>query len=114
MTKVSRSTPFLSGLALLVLAACGDQRLAAPRLSAGLVQPPPAGIGNDAAGGREIFRHETWGDEAFWTGALHLNDVVQTSVDPLTALAVGLKVDAERLPPGFLASADLKSPATTV
>lgn len=114
MTIVSRSKPFLPALALLVLAACGDQRLAAPTLSAGLVQPPPAGIGNDAASGREIFRHETWGDEAFWTDALHLNDVVQTSVDPLTALAVGLKVDADRLPPGFLAAADLKSPATTV
>lgn len=116
MTIVSHSKPWLSGLAVLVVAACGDQRLASPTLSpAALVQPPPASAGDGgAARGREIFRHETWGDEAFWTDALHLNDVVQTSVDPLTALAVGLKVDAERLPPGFLATADLKSPATTV
>ncbi len=115
MTIVSRFTPSFSGLAVLVVAACGDQRLASPTLSpAALVQPPPASAGNLGAPGREIFRQETWGDEAFWSDALHLNDVVQTSVDPLTALAVGLKVDAERLPPGFLASADLKSPATTV
>src|SRR5207249_2494161 len=43
-----------------------------------------------------------------------LNEVVETAVSPATALAVGLKVDADRLPPGFLASADLTSPATTV
>jgi mono/diheme cytochrome c family protein len=40
--------------------------------------------------------------------------VVQDAVSPATALAVGLKVDADRLPPGFLANADLTSPATTV
>src|SRR5213079_2914201 len=45
---------------------------------------------------------------------LRLNQVVETAVSPVTALAVGLKVDADRLPPGFLASADLTSPATTV
>ena len=32
----------------------------------------------------------------------------------MTALAVGLKVDADALPPGILASADLTDPATTV
>ena len=63
---------------------------------------------------RYIFRHWTFGDEPFWTDTLHLNQVVEQSVSPATALAVGLKVDAERLPPGFLGSADLTSPATTV
>jgi hypothetical protein len=66
------------------------------------------------AQGRQIFRHWTFGDEPFWTDTLHLNEVVETGVSPATALAVGLKVDAERLPPGFLGSADLKSPVTTV
>src|SRR5213082_3107694 len=66
------------------------------------------------ANGRSIFRHWTFGDEPFWTDTLHLNEVVETAVSPATALAVGLKVDAERLPPGFLGSADLKSSATTV
>jgi len=54
------------------------------------------------------------GDEAFWTDVLHLHDVVQRAIAPVTALAVGLKVDAARLPPDFLAGADLTSPATTV
>ncbi|HET9888854.1 MAG TPA: hypothetical protein VFR10_15190, partial [bacterium] len=70
--------------------------------------PPP---GNE---GQEIFRYDTYGDEVFWTDVLHMNEVVQTSVSPVTALSVGLKVDSEKLPPGLLAGADLNSPATTV
>jgi mono/diheme cytochrome c family protein len=72
---------------------------------------------NDPAGvteGREIFRHETFGDERLWTDTLRMNEVIETAVDPTTALSVGLKVDSEVLPPGLLQSADLKSPATTV
>ncbi len=66
------------------------------------------------AEGREIFRHETFGDERFWTDTLRMHEVIETAVDPTTALAVGLKVDSEVLPPGLLQSADLRSPATTV
>ena len=40
--------------------------------------------------------------------------MVETKVDPTTALKVGLKVDSEVLPPGILEKVDLKSPATTV
>jgi len=43
-----------------------------------------------------------------------MNTVIQTAVDPTTALAVGLKVDATAVPPDVLASADLTDPATTV
>src|SRR6059058_3627632 len=57
---------------------------------------------NVPAQGQYIFRHWTFGDEPFWTDTLHLHQVVETAVSPATALAVGLKVDAERLPPGFL------------
>src|SRR3989441_11467714 len=72
---------------------------------------PPA---NDPAQGRYIFRHWTFGDEPFWTDTLHLNEVIEAGVAPATALAVGLKVDAAKLPPGFLAAVDLTSAATTV
>ncbi len=44
--------------------------------------------------GRAIFRYDTFGDEAFWTGVLHLEQAIAT-VDPQTALAVGLKVDVD-------------------
>jgi cytochrome c2 len=67
-----------------------------------------------AVSGRDVFRHDTFGDETFWTGTLKLNEVVEKGVDPTTALSVGLKVDSEALPPGTLDDADLKSPATTV
>ena len=68
----------------------------------------------DVTEGQKIFRFETFGDEQLWTGKLGLNKVVQEKVDPTTALKVGLKVDAEALPPGTLEKADLKDPKTTV
>jgi len=72
--------------------------------------PSPARL----AEGERIFRHDTFGDEKFWTDTLRLNEVVQTKVHPTMALAVGLKVDAAVLPQGLLGSVDLMSPATTV
>src|SRR5688572_22038297 len=62
------------------------------------------------AEGQRIFRFDTFGDEQLWTDRLRMHEVVQT-IDPVTALAVGLKVDADALPPGILATADLTDPA---
>jgi len=64
--------------------------------------------------GQKIFRFDTFGDEQLWTDKLRLHEVVEKSVDPTTALKVGLKVDADALPPGILQKVDLKSPTTTV
>ena len=64
--------------------------------------------------GQQIFRFDTFGDEQLWTDTLRMHEVIQSSVSPATALAVGLKVDATALPPDFLATRDLNSPATTV
>jgi cytochrome c5 len=66
------------------------------------------------AEGLKVFRFDTFGDEQVWTDKLRLHEVVEKSVDPTTALKVGLKVDAGVLPPGILDKVDLKSPATTV
>ncbi len=63
---------------------------------------------------REVFRFETFGNETWWTDTLAMNQVIQAAVDPVTALAVGLKVDADALPEGILATVDLTDPATTV
>jgi hypothetical protein len=105
----------------LTLAACTSHTTPAPTAPAAsptdALASADAGLGaapSGPAAGRYIFRHWTFGDEAFWTDTLHLNQVVETGVSPATALGVGLKVDADRLPPGFLAGADLQSPATTV
>jgi mono/diheme cytochrome c family protein/cytochrome c553 len=88
---------------LLALAACGDD-------NDGTTGPSP----EELAEGKQIFRFDTFGDETFWTDTLRLHEVIQTAVSPLTALSVGLKVDADALPPGTLESADLNAPATTI
>ena len=71
------------------------------------------------AQGQQIFRSDTFGDEIFWTDKLRMHEVIRTAVDPATALSVGLKVDAEALPPAVVegiknGSISLTSPATTV
>jgi processive rubber oxygenase RoxA-like protein len=75
-------------------------------------QPPPSAATIEE--GKQIFRFDTFGDEAQWTDVLRMHEVIASAVDPLTALSVGLKVDSEVLPPGLLQSADLRNPATTV
>ncbi len=87
------------------LTACSDD-------DSGPVQPVPGG--EDLAQGKQTFRFDTFGDETFWTDTLRMQEVIQAGVSPQTALAVGLKVDADALPPGILETADLTDPATTV
>jgi len=55
-------------------------------------------VGAQALDGREIFRFDTFGDEQLWTDTFRLQEAIET-VTPATALAVGLKVDADALPP---------------
>jgi mono/diheme cytochrome c family protein len=64
--------------------------------------------------GRQVFRHDTFGDEVLWTDTLQMHRVIETAVDPVTALSVGLKVDSDAVPASVLQSADLRDPATTV
>src|SRR5688500_17047593 len=69
-------------------------------------------------GGKTIFRYDTFGDEQLWTDVLRMHEVMP-SIDTVTALGVGLKVDAEALPPELVASLragliDLTDPKVTV
>jgi hypothetical protein len=77
--------------------------------------------------GRRTFRFDTFGDESFWGDTLKLHQAIAGSrlggvgagVSPKTALAVGLKVDAEALPPALVqelkrGAVDLDDPATTL
>jgi len=77
--------------------------------------------------GRQIFRYDTFGSEAFWGDALQLhkaiagakNGGVGGGVSPKTALSVGLKVDADALPDALKqqikdGKVDLDDPATTL
>ena len=103
---------FAAGIAL---TACGSTRLATesmPPQSPPQAQQEPSAA--ELAEGQRVFRHETFGDEQLWTDKLRLHEVIEKSVDPTTALQVGLKVDADALPAGILEKVNLKSPATTV
>ena len=68
--------------------------------------------------GQQIFRFDTFGDEQLWTNVLRMHEALP-SVDPTTALSVGLKVDVEALPPAIVTAlqakkVDLKDPAVTL
>jgi mono/diheme cytochrome c family protein len=77
--------------------------------------------------GRHVFREDTFGDQAFWGGTLGLHKAIEGArhggvgpgVSPKTALAVGLKVDATRIPPAVARAikagkVNLDDPATTL
>ena len=79
------------------------------------------------AEGQQTFRYDAFGDEDFWSGVLHIDKAIEGSnnggfgsgVSPKTALAVGLKVDAEALPANVVAgiksgAINLDDPATTL
>jgi hypothetical protein len=77
--------------------------------------------------GRQTFRYDTFGSEAFWGDTLQLhkaiagekNGGVGPGVSPKTALSVGLKVDADALPQALKqqiarGAVNLDDPATTI
>jgi mono/diheme cytochrome c family protein len=131
--KVAGRIAGISVLALVVGVACMQRSTRAPGTSEG----PDAGIGFDRTiaeharqqmdEGRQTFRFDTFGSEAFWGGALQLhraiarekNGGVGPGLSPKQALALGLKVDFPGLP-AALAEAlkagkvDLDDPASTI
>jgi hypothetical protein len=77
--------------------------------------------------GRQIFRFDTFGDEAFWGDQLRLHQAIAgetrggvgPGVSPRTALSVGLKVDSQALPASLVeqirsGQVNLDDPATTL
>jgi len=99
IVSVSFFSVFLLATILLILTGCSDNN---GKSSEALKFDPKA-----------TFRFDTFGDEALWTDVLRWNEVI-TTIDPVTALSVGLKVDSEALPAGILDTADLTSPETTL
>ncbi len=68
--------------------------------------------------GRAIFRFDTFGDEQLWTGFLRMHEPI-AKLSPKQALAVGLKVDLDALPPAVVAAlkadlVNLDDPAVTL
>ena len=79
------------------------------------------------AEGKQTFRFETFGDEAYWTNALQLNKAIAgeknggvgAGLSPKAALAAGLKVDMEVIPADVAAGikagkVNLDDPAVTL
>jgi hypothetical protein len=77
--------------------------------------------------GRRVFRFDTFGDQAFWGGALQLHKAIEgadnggvgSGLSPAKALAAGLKVDSTALPKSVVRAikkgkVDLNSPKTTL
>ncbi len=77
--------------------------------------------------GRNTFRFDTFGDEAFWGGSLQLHQAIKgatlggvgAGISPATALSLGLKVDVDALPRPLInqlrrGQVNLDDPATTV
>lgn len=77
--------------------------------------------------GKQVFRYDSFGDEAFWGGRLRLHEAIAgeanggvgAGVSPVAALGLGLKVDQEAIPAEVAAAiqageVDLEDPATTL
>jgi len=82
---------------------------------------------NKVQQGEQIFRFDTFGDEAFWGDTLKLHQAIEGAglggvgpgVSPLTALGVGLKVDIDALPSNLVQQIEkgrvnLNDPAVTL
>jgi mono/diheme cytochrome c family protein len=93
----------------------------------GAVDDVVAAAAESVVNGRKTFRFDTFGDEAFWGDTLKLHQAIAGSanggvgdgVSPKTALAVGLKVDAEAVPADVAAgikagTVNLDDPKTTL
>ena len=92
---------------LAVLTACGGEGSGRPPAAEVATEEMPItaepakdnSSSETLAEGQRIFRHETFGDEKFWTDTARMHEVIQKSVSPKMALSVGLKVDASVIPP---------------
>jgi hypothetical protein len=68
--------------------------------------------------GRQVFRFDTFGDEAYWSGQLQIQQAVST-FSPRKVLELGLKVDSDALPASVVAAIkagkiNLNDPAVTL
>src|SRR5438045_427900 len=88
---------------------------------------PPSAAAAFITRGQQVFRYETFGDTAFWGDLLKLHKAIEgaslggvgAGVSPKTALTLGLKVDATKIPAKVAAAikagkVDLNSPKTTL
>jgi hypothetical protein len=125
------------GLVLLIVLTAGGYHLVSAQQASAQTQENSASATGDAMvrnapermtkEGQEIFRFDTFGDEAFWGDTLKLHQAIEGAklggvgpgVSPAAALGVGLKVDVDALPSSLIAAlkegkVNLNDPATTL
>ncbi|MGE5139582.1 MAG: hypothetical protein ACM3JD_08985 [Rudaea sp.] len=123
-------TAFLAAIGISWLVASGGQAAATGYSINSPVSPEAAQETNATlllAQGKQTFRFDTFGDEAFWGDVLQLHQAIEGTsfggvgpgVSPKTALAVGLKVDVQALPQSLIEKlkkdrVNLDDPATTL
>jgi len=116
---------FATAITLVFVSSRGSE--ASPAMSTESEQQTDANAQQMLAEGKQTFRFDTFGDEAFWTDALQLHRAIAGAkfggvgpgVSPATALAVGLKVDSTALPQSLTSQlkrgrVNLDDPATTL
>ena len=107
LNKRKLSAAALLGLAL-VLQSCGSKdskvqpSVAAEEIKVEEVKPDVKveieDTGKIIAEGKEIFRHETFGNESFWTETAQLpQGLAKSKLTPAQALKLGLSINAEAL-----------------
>jgi len=124
---------FRAGLSVFVAAwllAAGLAARSAAGQKTSAAKPPQDALQNAAdkvVRGRQIFRFDTFGDQAFWGGTLKLHQAIEGAalggvgpgVSPAAALASGLKIDIDALAPDVRerlerGGVNLHDPAVTV
>ncbi|MEO5731574.1 MAG: hypothetical protein ABI134_18880, partial [Byssovorax sp.] len=130
-TLVGSAVIAAAAVAAVVVSSCEGTGHEAPEVATQALNPTGDPVVDEAAAaivrGRQIFRFDTFGDEDFWGGQLRLHEAIAgddnggvgPGLSPVAALALGLKVDAEALPPGVLAAVqagqiNLNDPAVTL
>ncbi len=111
-----------AGIALMFAVFVVFGLLTLPSKTTAVVSPSGDVIDRNAqemlSAGREIFRYDTFGDEAFWGDMLKLHRAV-AQLSPNDALGLGLKVDTDALPAELIkqikrGQVDLDDPANTL
>ncbi len=136
--RMKRFVIYVIGLLLLLFISVAFARAGPP--SATVAQGDEASAGRTASSdpivdntqamitaGRQTFRFDTFGDEAFWGDQLQLHRAIEggqlggvgPGLSPRAALALGLKVDVDALPPALIdqlraGQVNLDDPATTL
>ena len=133
MKITSIKTATVIGIILLIVSIsqfmqCTNSTNAQPQKTTGENEDPIMDNANKMlAEGKQTFRFETFGDEAYWSTALQLdkaiagqkNGGVGAGLSPKAALAAGLKVDMDVIPADVAAAikagkVNLDDPAVTL